>query len=180
MVAVGVSYLLLRRTTLYASQVSGPAASPARAVGLAWDALGTLRVRDLGALRPAADPIPGREPIQTALEAAAGSRHSVFPVCDAGGRVTGVVTLRTLRSLLDGRAILPALIVEDVASPRAAVGLDDTLRRVTGALEEANSDELLVLDGRGAVLGVVGHEDIARIGLREAARTGRTPDGPAA
>ena len=44
------------------------------------------------------------------------------------------------------------------------------------ALAATHGDEVLVLDEAGALLGVVGYEDIARVGFREAAR-GAPPGG---
>ena len=170
MVGVGVSYLLLRRTTLYPAQVRNPAASPARAAGMAAEALGSLRVSDLGPLRGAAAPVPARLPPARRLEIAADGRDVLFPVAGRDGRITGVVTLRALRALLDAREILPGLVVMDVASPCVPVRTSDSLRTVSESLAATHGDETLVLDEAGAILGVVGWEDIARVGFREAAR----------
>jgi CBS domain-containing protein len=93
-----------------------------------------------------------------------------------------MVTQRVLRSLLDADAILPALVVGDVAAPRATVRPEDTLGTVVETLAAADCDEVLVLGENGEVVGAVGYEDIARFGFREAARAGGTdrrgsPDG---
>jgi CBS-domain-containing membrane protein len=50
---------------------------------------------------------------------------------------------------------------------------DDNFRTLFERLETAEGDELLVLDEAGAVLGVVGHADLARLTLLEAGRRAR-------
>lgn len=170
MVAVGIAYLLLRRTTLYPEQVRNPAASPARAGGVALDALGALCVRDLGKLRPATEPVDAGMSLSKLISLLAERRATIIPVTDDQGKARELVTLKTLRSILDNSSIWQHLIVADAAIPLVHVRYDDSLQHVFELLAATDCDELLVLDDNGDIAGVVGHEDVARLTLQEAIR----------
>lgn len=173
MAAVSISYLLLRRTTLYPSQARNPAASPVWAGAVALDALETLRVADLRPLRPAAEPVPADMPLAALMRRLTERHDTIFPVRAEDGRITGMVTLEVLRGLLDSAGLWRSLIAADAAVPVASVRPDDSFRTLFERLETAEGDELLVLDEAGAVLGVVGHADLARLTLLEASRRAR-------
>ena len=171
MVAVGISYLLFRRVTLYPAQAATPAASPARAGGLALDALGTLKVSDLVPLRTAAEPVSANMPLQELIAMLAERPGSIFPVHDGDGRVRRMVTLAALHSVLDASQAWPSLLVDDAAIPLISVKSTDSVHRVLEVLVATGTDDLLVLaDDAAEILGVVGHEDVARLTLQEAMR----------
>lgn len=172
MAAVSISYLLLRRTTLYPSQVRNPAASPVWAGAVALDALETLRVADLVPLRPAAEPVPADLPLAALMRRLTERHDSVFPVRAEDGRITGVVTLDVLRGLLDSAGLWRSLIVADAAVPVVCVSPGDSFRTLFERLQGTEEEELLVMDD-GKVLGVVGHADLARLTLLEASRRAR-------
>ncbi len=170
MAAVGVAYLVLRRTTLYPEQVRNPAASPARAGGLALDALGALRVRDLGKLRTATEPVSAGMPLSKLISLLAERRATIIPVSDEDGKAKDMVTLKTLRSILDNSTIWQHLIVADAAIPLVHVGFNDSLHRVFEHLVATDCNEIFVLSDDGEIAGIVGHEDVARLTMQEAIR----------
>jgi CIC family chloride channel protein len=171
--AVSISYLLLRRTSLYPSQVRNPAASPVWAGAVALDALETLRVADLTPLRPAAEPVPADLPLAALMRKLTERHDTVFPVRDENGRVTGMVTLEVLRGLLDSAGLWRSLIAADAAVPIVSVRSSDSFRTLFERLQSSEGAELLVMDDDGRVLGVVGHADLARLTLLEASRRAR-------
>jgi CIC family chloride channel protein len=173
MAAVSISYLLLRRTTLYPSQVRNPAASPVWAGAVALDALETLRVADLTPLRPAAEPVPSDLPLAALMRQLTERHDTIFPVRAPDGAITGMVTLEVLRGLLDSAGLWRSLIAEDAAVPVLSVRPDDNFRTLFERLAVSEGDELLVMDEAGKVLGVVGHADLARLTLLEAGRRAR-------
>src|SRR3989304_8409146 len=78
MAAVGMSYLLLRQTTLYPQQAPNPAASPARAGGIAAEVLDTLGVADMDPLRPAPAPVPANMPLSELIGVLGDRRASLL------------------------------------------------------------------------------------------------------
>lgn len=170
MAAVGMSYLLLRRTTLYPQQVRNPATSPARAGGIAADALDTLMVADIDPLRPAPAPVPAHMSLSELIGVMGDRRASMLPVLGDDGKVREMVTLKTLRSILDNSTICTHLIVADATIPVVSARRTDSLQRVLESLARADCEELLVLNDIDEVIGVVGHADVARLALRDAIR----------
>lgn len=168
MAAVGVSYILQRRTTIYPEQVQNPASSPAHAHGIAIEALGTLCVCDVAPLRPAPDPVPASMTLHDLITAMGDRRTSILPVVGEDGKTHEIVTLKTLRAILDDAGFWRHLIVADATMPLIAVRAHDSLQRVLEVLLSMDCEEVLVVDDTERPIGVVGHEDIARLTLRRA------------
>ncbi len=128
-----ISYVLLRRASLYRSQLANRQSSPAHTGELAVDILQALRVdewmnRGDTTIR---DDLP-LEPLRVAM---ADGGHTRYPVVDAGGRITGVIDCRDLLSVV--RA--------DEASTLSAGDLRDPhFTTITG--ERSLHDALLLLD----------------------------------
>jgi len=170
MVAVGVSYLLLRHTTLYEAQVQNASASPARARGIALDALGTLRVHDLGELRPAPTPIPATMRLSAFITQVVEGRATIFPIQNDAGPIREVVTVKSLRAILDNSSLWPHLIVADAATPLLPVRTSDSLHRLLEVLGTMDCDEVFIVDAAGFVIGVAGYEDVVRLTVQESIR----------
>lgn len=166
MIAVGLSFVLLHGTSLYPAQVRSAAASPARAGGIASEALETLKVGDVGALRPAGTPIPYSTPIKEIMGLLAERRTTVIPLASDDGVVREVITLKSLRVVLENSDFWPHLIAADAASRLVEVTPEDSLHRAMEALVAMDCDELVIVDREGRICGLLGHEDMARHTLR--------------
>ncbi|RMH05258.1 MAG: CBS domain-containing protein [Planctomycetota bacterium] len=123
------------------------------------DLLRSIPVREVMRREPAVA-APG-DPLLPVLQRLYQGEDDCIYVVDKGGRLTGVIALNHLRSVLeDLREIQELLVADDVAVaewPAAQAG--DTLDRVVRRLEQGYRDELPVLE-EGRLVGVVHVSDV--------------------
>jgi CIC family chloride channel protein len=173
MLSGGVAFALLRRTSLYEKQVRNPLESPAHAGELVIDVLATLRVSDAYDRKPIAL-VPISQPLSSLLDQLAATRHATFPVADSQGKLVGVVSLATLRTMLDEKQHTGSLVVGDAMERLVTVAPSDSLSAALDRLLKSGYDEVVVSDGNGAVLGLIGHSEIVAAYNRELARRRQT------
>ncbi len=171
-----LAYLVGRRWTLYVSQVPSRLDSPAHWAALREWLLSSLRVGEVMRARMVATVLPTAT-LPVVERALARSRQSSLPVVDEGGRLTGVVSGRQVQDLLDRHAETFPVIAHDLAVPARAVGPEDGLDVALARLDEADLDELPVVDAReDKLLGLVSRRDIltayTRRGLERGVRGG--------
>ncbi len=118
--------------------------------------LGEIRVKDLMRSRPA--PVDVLTSLYDLGERMLVERRLAYPVVD-GGRVLGVVTLEDVRKvpLEDRGRMLVGEVARRVPPLDASAHASDAMR----ALAEGGTPVLPVVDG-GAVVGVLGRQDLAR------------------
>ncbi|MDR3661003.1 MAG: site-2 protease family protein [Mycobacterium sp.] len=143
-------------------------------------ALAGLSVADVMTVRPHTAPgwISVDEFIQRYL---LGDRHSAYPVEDRDGSITGLITLRQLRSVAP--EMRSSTLVSEAAIPRARVPEADVHESITallGRLDPACGSRALVVDG-GQVVGIVTADDSVRlVDVRGLAATGGSAGGAVA
>jgi CBS domain-containing protein len=92
-----------------------------------------------------------------------GDRHSAYPVEDRNGDITGLITLRQLRSVAPELRV--STLVSDAAIPRDLVpdtNVHESITDLLGRLDPACGSRALVVDA-GRVVGIVTAEDIVRL-----------------
>jgi len=92
-----------------------------------------------------------------------GDRHSAYPVEDRNGNITGLITLRQLRSVAPESRV--RTLVCDAAIPRDRVpetNVHESITGLLGRLDPACGSRALVVDA-GQVVGIVTAEDIIRL-----------------
>ncbi len=161
MLSLGVSFVALRRVSLYEAQVATPLDSPAHARAPA--ALRAAKVRDR--LHPAphvhfrvdtpAEELPARASAQESQE--------VFPVLDRDGRLAGVIGDDTLRALAADPAVRFPVVAADVMQPPVWVTLDDDLERVARLLLAHRLRAIPVRDEAGQVVGFIDETEVVRL-----------------
>jgi CIC family chloride channel protein len=167
-----LAYLVGRRWTLYRSQVPSRLDSPAHWAALREWLLGSFRIREVMRATAVAT-VPETASLPEVVRTLARSRQSSLPVVDKAGRPTGSISSRQVQELLDRHSDTFAVIAQDLATPERGVTLEDGLDVVLARLDEADLDELPVVDSeRDTVLGLVSRRDIlaayTRRGLKEA------------
>jgi len=131
---VAVLHLLLsQRWTIYETQVDGLVDSPAHTGDFVVDALDGLRVADV--LPDAHPPETVREnaTLRQVLDLVATARSYYYPVVDAEGRMTGIVSLSDVRRIfraseVDGIVIARDIMVEEVVRVTPETDLNAALR----------------------------------------------------
>lgn len=159
-----LSYLLARRWKLYRNQVSSRLESPAHRGAILGGILQALRVRDVIHGRPL-HTIRETASMSDVIQSCMTSSQHCFPVVDAGGHMTGLITLEQVRELLDetDAEANAATIAYDLAlAPRAHLSADDDLDRALHRLMSLGLEELPVVEPSdpARVLGILSRRDI--------------------
>lgn len=162
-----ISYVFTGRASIYRAQVASRFDSPAHLGEFSVDVLGNLVVRD--AVRRGAPPptVANTAPVADVLKWIAQSRNTTFPVVDAEGFVTGVVTVEDVRELLLETGLHRLVLVDEVASRDfPTVQLDDPLSLALKKISAAEVEQIPVVelrDGRPRLVGLLSREEIFRL-----------------
>lgn len=146
MLVSSISYLLLRNTSLYEKQQISRFASPAHLTEFARGMLERIQVREAVHHSPVTL-IPETMPFGELVRTVSRSGESHFPVVDPGGRITGIVSINDIRSVLFENDVDQVIIAKDVAT-RGVVSVfhDDTLQQALDKMAAIGVDELPVVD----------------------------------
>jgi CIC family chloride channel protein len=172
MFSVGVAVLLLRKTQLYHAQVRNHYESPVHADAMAVDVLGQIKVEQAYDKQARIKPVPATLPLTSLIGQVAATRHATFPVCDGEGKLIGMVSLATLRSLLNEEVGAPSiLLVNDAMDRLVTVAATDSLSVALERLLKSGYSEIPVVDaGDPAQVGLIGYSDIVGAYNRELTR----------
>jgi CIC family chloride channel protein len=142
MLVSSTSYLLLRNTRLFEKQQLSRIASPAHLTEFARGMLEKIRVHE--AVRE--HRIPEHMPFVDLVKTVTRSGASHFPVVDREGRMTGIVSINDIRSVLFEETIDQLIVARDVATPNVVrVHWSDTLQQALEKMSAINVDELPVV-----------------------------------
>jgi Zn-dependent protease/CBS domain-containing protein len=127
--------------------------------GLIRQALSGISVRDV--MTPNPEQAPDNISVEDALHSyVLASRHSTFPTRDAGGKLSGLLTLTALKNVApEARA---TTLIKDVACPLDNVSTADPAAPVANLLsapEGCSEGRTLVVEG-GRLVGIVSPSDI--------------------
>lgn len=162
MLAEAVTFVMMRRFTLYEKQVATRRDSPAHGPEYVLDVLQHVRVRDVFARDTAITSVSASTPMSDLLRHASGSRHTVFPVVADDGRVAGVVTLETLRGFFFDEDVARVAIAADCVVPLVSVTPEDTLATALERFAASHFPELPVVSASGGseIVGMLGYEEV--------------------
>ena len=179
MLAEGIAFVALRRTSLYRSQPPTKRESPAHAVE-PLEVLSGLRVDAVMiAGRPFVELTPKTSAADLLHIVASNDWQDVFPVLDEERALVGMVTTESVRVLASEHSMQPWAIAADLMQPPVTLRPEDDLRRASELFLATGARELPVVDGAGAIVGFCDESDVARAYLgattRPATRSSRTP-----
>lgn len=176
MLALGISFVALRRISLYESQVPTQADSPVHRSALLLDALRAVHVRDVlpppREFRSFAPNTPASEMLEVMAEV---ERQEVFPVINQQGVLVGLVLASALRVIAVENEGIRWLLAADVMQPPVSITLDSDLSAATERLLANSLREIPVTDSSGKVLALLDEMDIAQWHITAAATSQRTP-----
>ena len=171
MLTLGISYVSLRRHTLYEAQVNTQRDSPAFRDALMRDVLRDIRVREImttGA--PNVIFAPGTSTPEMLRRTREATSFELVPVLGADGKINGVVTPGNLRMLSEEKTEAGWAIAADVMQAAVTVRPDADLRTAAELMVHHRLRILLVVDGENRIIGVLDESEIAKVYLRAAAR----------
>lgn len=161
MLAEGIAFVALRNRSLYRAQVSTKRDSPAHREDLITDVLRDVRVGSVV--------IGGREIVSFRRETAAAEVlrsvaaadwQDAFPVLDARETLVGVVTTDILRAAATAPDLTNLAVADDMMAAPVFVREDDDLHAALELMLAHGMRELLVVDSKDRVIGVVDEAEI--------------------
>lgn len=157
-----ITYLLLRRTSLYEKQVKDSRASPAHVADFTIDVLEDLRVADVYDRQRTLRPVRADMRLRDFLDHVSATAEWFFPVCDRSGRLAGTVSLADVRSVVSDPSALDIVVVGDAMTPLAMVPPAASLRKAMGIFIATGYAQLLVVDPAepDGVLGILSQQDL--------------------
>jgi CIC family chloride channel protein len=143
-----ISFALVRRSTLYRSQVSRRSDSPVHRDEMLGEVLKTITVQD--ALDdPDHEPIAIVKlatPLRKIIRLFDQTHHDVLPVTDDDDHLVGVIKDFDLRHVLAAETINDDLIAGDLMKTAPSLTPDESLHSAMHKMVESNQDELVVVD----------------------------------
>ena len=145
MIVSSISFLLLRNVNLFEKQQISRFASPAHLTEFAKGMLERIRVSEAVRRQPVTV-IPENMPFGELVKTVTMSGEAHFPVVDRDGRMTGIVSINDVRSVLFEDTVDHLLVARDVATPNVVRAFwSDTLQQVLEKMAAINVDELPVV-----------------------------------
>jgi CIC family chloride channel protein len=145
MLVSAISYLLLGKTTLYEKQVVARIASPAHMSEFARGLLGDMWVSEAVSPHPVTL-VPENMPFGQLIRVMTNSPDSHFPVIDATGKMTGILSINDIREVMFEESISSLIVAKDVATPNVVrVFWDESLAEALEKMAVLEVDELPVV-----------------------------------
>jgi len=157
-----ISYLVGRRWTLYRSQVSTRAESPAHRGAILAGVLRGMRVKEVVGGRPF-HVLPQTATLGEVIHAFTRTSQHCFPVVDEDGRMTGSIMLHELRQHLDEYGEQSPVIAHDLASQAdKTLLLEDDLETALDRMVGFDVEELPIIKSGDSrrVVGLLSRRDI--------------------
>jgi len=161
MLAQGITFVLLRKQSLYPAQRKTTHESPAHPERV-LDVLKDVKVEDTITKR-------GRQIVSFELgtpvarlihDVAETSWQDVFPVLDKSGKLAGMITPRMLRLLAAERDVESWALAVDAMQPPVTVQGSDDLRVASERMLVHGLHELIVVDAEQHIIGIIDEAEI--------------------
>lgn len=162
MVVATTSFLLLRHTSLYEKQTINRLASPAHMGEFARGLLEDMQVHEALHERPVTL-IPETMPFGLLVKLVTGSQEAHFPVINAEGKLTGILSINDVREVLFEESLAKVVVARDVATPNVVkVFTHESLQSALDKMAHLAVDELPVVrgDNPDKIIGMISKRDI--------------------
>ena len=170
-----ISILLMRRLSIYESQVRDRFRSPAHVGDLTINVLEEMRVADVFHETSEVQTVTPATGFEAVRELILGGREATVPVVDGSGRITGLVTAEQLRPVMDEHQLDSFVVAGDICVPAVSVQRDDDLYRAHELFRASGCPQIPVLGDAEAgrpsrIVGMLDYRDMMRAYGRELAR----------
>jgi CIC family chloride channel protein len=179
MLCEGIAFVALRTTSLYDSQRISRFDSPAHAEDATLDVLKALRVADTVMRDRRFEVAQPHDRVSEILKTmlAAAPWQEVFPVLATDGKLVGLLSGDSMRTLVREEELARVAVAADLMSAPATIPADDDLHTAIEKLLESGMRQLPVIDAEGGILGFLDESDIARAYHNDIARRRGVRDG---
>ncbi len=162
MLTEGIAFVALRNQSLYHKQVKTKRESPAHRDDLILDLLKGIRVDDvLVADRDIVTFARGTTAREVIAKVGASEWQDVFPVLGNDGRPVGVITADILRTTSIEPDVESIALADDMMEPNfSAVRRTDDLHKALQVVLKSGMREVLVVDDKGVVVGLLDQTEI--------------------
>jgi CIC family chloride channel protein len=155
-----VAILLSQRWSLYEKQVVDKFHSPAHRTDRVMNILQDLSVKDVHRKDAAVSILPEDMTFGQVRRLITTTRESFFPVVDDDFRLTGILSLPEIRTVIFEEAVLDLLILRDLVSAPVSVDLDESLSEALLKFLNTGYGQIPIEDGQRGVIGMLGIEDL--------------------
>jgi CIC family chloride channel protein len=165
MIVSSLAYLLLGHVSLYEKQVPTRVDSPAHMGDYAVDIMDRLKVKDALADGRVVEPVQEHMRFEEILGLLLSSNQQDFPIVDAQGNLTGIISITDLRGAMADKNLHDLLIAKDIAVGGViTVAVDDSLNAALRLMADIDVRELPVVSREEPtrVLSIISRKDITR------------------
>jgi CIC family chloride channel protein len=165
MIVSSLAYLLLGHVSLYEKQVPTRVDSPAHMGDYAVDIMDRLKVKDALADGRVVETVQENMRFEEILGLLLSSNQQDFPIVDAQGNLTGIISITDLRGAMADKNLHDLLIAKDIAVGGViTVAVDDSLNAALRLMADIDVRELPVVSREEPtrVLSIISRKDITR------------------
>jgi len=170
MLALGIVFVALRKTSLYEAQLNTPLAAPTHRP---LSVLDTARVESLMSVRDNAVSFTLATPADAMLQRVGETLwQDVFPIFDGAGALRGMITADSLRLLASEKQGAEVVVAADIMQTPVTVHPADPVRVAAQLFVRFHLREVLVLSSDGGIVGFLDEARLTALLLEESARSG--------
>ena len=159
-----IAFLFTRRWSIYEKQVKSRVDSPAHFGEFVIDVLKDLKVRDVVSADKQLVSIPEGMTLKEILHLIVDAPGSYFPVINAEGRMTGIISLDDLRHIIYEKYMLGLIVAKDIATTTDIITVtpDEDLHSAMRKFTTKNIEELPMVNSTdsGKVEGILTRKDV--------------------
>ena len=157
-----IAYFVARKWSIYSQQLKNFAESPAHRVDLIVDILKDIPVQMAYRPNSKLPKIPNDLPVQKILPLFADREEDAFPVVNKEGKITGLLSMGTLRAVIGEEDLGGVIVAEDIKTPLETVTPDENLHEALVKFLRTKYSTLPVVDpqNRDDILGYLSYRDL--------------------
>lgn len=155
-----VAILLSQHWCLYEKQLLNKFQSPAHRSDRIIDVLKDLSVKDVHRWDAPVAVLPEDMTFGQLRRLISTTRDSFFPVVDDNFRLTGLLVLSEIRSIMFEESVLDLFILRDLVRPPVSIAPEDSLADALLRFLETGYGQIPIEDGEQGVIGMLGMADL--------------------
>ena len=162
MLVSAIAYLFTKRWSIYEKQVLNMTESPAHLGDLTINVLEEVKVREIFGEEREVTVVPEHLPLREIIPLISEEKDSYFPVSDDEGKLVGIISLKSIRTVLFEETMQDLLVAGDIMTGFEAVTLEENLYSALKKFIENNYGQIPVVSESepDKVLGMLSHEDL--------------------